>query len=944
MSSLLEKNGEIMERTQATILRLETDIKPESTALRDQVSLLSRSLQYTATLISKIEKKFGNSIPEDAELPSALREWTKSVELRQATALRVESIVTLRRIIVRFNQRLLWLSLSNDVAASVMDRDPSSGVFWFIEAFRENPFAVHSNPSTISLLRPPDGVKEIVVKAAAVLGQSWVDMMTVETLFPSILHNLFRQLHITTSRLLFAQDMGWTSEETDEQGCFESFLHRLSSDLQLMLAEDPPTFTVVFVGNQNAGKSTLINALVGDVDLLPAGAAGVTALPCRIVHVKGLDTPTLQIKVDLLNEKLLELRQKVAAASEEDPYDRDNIEFAEKLKRHEQYTLPERSYGAQEAHNTLTWVNEIIRFSEIHGIAYNTLSGDTWAVIETCIPGLADADTSIRFELIDTPGLEEESEQYEEWKSLTHEIIQRASVIVAVIAGKRFYNYSWRDIPQLISGISNKRATIVVVTHLDTMSEPARDEIKRSITKNFWPESKKDPSKAGDIVECSGMLALLLWSFRRYLDGLTQLPPLSELNAGPHSYISKWLFRHADLYKYLKDMAHLKELIKESEDFANMEQTKDLVFGHLMSATRLRNPPEGVKQISNDIQAVLTAMEHHMANLGLVPRDTSPLQGELDRLEAQAMDARELFEHGQKTLSETNDYLLQRTTANLRVELDACIKSAIEATQMKMDERAKKSEPLVFTRELDVQRFIDTIQKELLKQLLLLHDQTVHSIREELGPLYERTVTDILLALRTFDSQAHEWARLRASPVSCQFTQPPSTKTIDTSSFVEKRPEGVTFRAAQERILASMQKQWTKAPGDQSRSLEKLNPIFRVLIAAIALIPFSLSLLHRAWSPRYLLDLEGLQKALEETISAPWRDTLSTELQTILRQCMENAKGGFEWVLQKRLDEDQDRLRELHRPPDVDPGVLWNVICNYCNLVSALEALSSLQT
>ena len=215
--------------------------------------------------------------------------------------------------------------------------------------------------------------------------------------------------------------------------------------------------------------------------------------------------------------------------------------------------------------------------------------------------------------------------------------------------------------------------------------------------------------------------------------------------------------------------------------------------------------------------------------------------------------------------------------------------------------------------------------------------------RRTLGSELENSLGPVIREVATFDPEAEAKLRTLTSPPQPTFISPPPP-SINTAAMVEKKTEPLTFDAIQQRLAAKFSKsQSGNATGNE---LVKLSPIAKALVATISMISFALQkpFSHRPMATYYRMDLDDLRTSYKETMFVPWADAFSGELQKTLLVSNELGQKILEAAIENGLKASASNLQEIEvEPTEVLPSIAQGVLCNYCNMTAAYEALEALQ-
>jgi hypothetical protein len=190
--------------------------------------------------------------------------------------------------------------------------------------FPRHPFALRQENFSVSRI-PRDLLSSCSVSMMAA-GTRWLEQTVGIDRSPATLLRaqitLLETLWSETAVVLRDSELGWTAEQSNAKARFEVLRDQLDQDLRDEMVRQISKHRIVFVSSQNSGKSTFINALMGE-DILPTGREYmfdfailvdiridylVTTLCCQIVHDPERQAPELCINEEYWNSRLSILR------------------------------------------------------------------------------------------------------------------------------------------------------------------------------------------------------------------------------------------------------------------------------------------------------------------------------------------------------------------------------------------------------------------------------------------------------------------------------------------------------------------------------------------------------------------------------------------------------------------------------------------------------------
>jgi hypothetical protein len=231
--------------------------------------------------------------------------------------------------------------------------------------FSQHPFALRQENFSVS--RFPKGLLSHYSGPMMAAATSWLEQTVGIDRSPATLlraqSTLLETLWSETTAIMRDSELGWIAEQSDDKTRFEVLQDQLDQGLRDAIVRQTSPHRMVFVSSENSGKSTFINAVIGE-NILPTGceyifdfiilvdiriAGLVTALCCRIVHAPEFQVPELRIDEEYWNSRLSILRD--MRGEQQNPQLRDvSEEIKASLLEFEKPTfkLPGTSRGTEE--------------------------------------------------------------------------------------------------------------------------------------------------------------------------------------------------------------------------------------------------------------------------------------------------------------------------------------------------------------------------------------------------------------------------------------------------------------------------------------------------------------------------------------------------------------------------------------------------------------------
>ena len=266
------------------------------------------------------------------------------------------------------------------------------------------------------------------------------------------------------------------------------------------------TMTVAVVGTMKAGKSTLLNAIVGD-EILPSRETGMTAMPLVISHDAIPSQPELHIKnVEALNSASTSFFAAINAIITntgdtisgifESIGERDAAFLRKYFIDGDGWHFSEVTRGATEIRETLQVMNDLLRLCRHKEV--DTISPLEGIKTYADLPELrvnfsrftaVQSQVSIgKLAFIDTPGPNEAAQHH--LKEIVEEQLARASAIILVLNFTQLNTQADVDLQRQVSGLIEKypEQIHIVVNRYDDKDHNGMsvEELKSYVTDSLF--------------------------------------------------------------------------------------------------------------------------------------------------------------------------------------------------------------------------------------------------------------------------------------------------------------------------------------------------------------------------------------------------------------------------------------------------------------------------
>ncbi|KAG8850869.1 hypothetical protein FRB91_008729 [Serendipita sp. 411] len=688
--------------------------------------------------------------------------------------------------------------------------------------------------------------------------------------------------HLEMLRLLL---IGLPNSSLGSPGSFIQILEQIDGGIRdAILRRRRTVYSIVFAGAINAGKSTLLNMLIG-YELLPAATGPTTATPCRIQHVPGLEDPVLKFQLDDLNGALSEIREKrwidivkSMLSGEWKKSEPHRAQFFGDLKRRwsgipsrpwiqalEKFSSPTFAFlspvkGAPAIRQTLEDMNTLIRLCRLLLIGYERFSPSYWPSIAVEFLTLK-GDTSYgTFELIDIPGSSRPSDPYQ-WNELTRQALRAADMIVCLISLVDFDTSPWRQLASKIQETTNVPVSAVIVTKTDLVYRQEFDYYYSAIRSIFWRDEESDRK----ILVCTPLFGPSVHALFEFMRSRSEKPSYEEMNQAQFRPGIEKVFSGglADYERF--SFNALLEDIEGVAEWTGYENTISAMKKMLSQDLDALSVKEAARGLSNRLKAV----EHLIKELLVEAQKKhgTPTGTTQPDVRKQLVDGWNLkstqFQTAVKALAlEASKTIGEDTTQSVK----GALKQAGEEIGVTYEEVKGKPSDSVTIVEFSSAAKLDAY-------LGICRNSLIESIREIESGKLSQLAQDIQRARDThfssFYQQIGEWDPILEGHL-LPTSYPPAKNDLDLdfrdiATFSPEKSKVysfmLAFKAVQEHILGII-----TADGDGARRPTELTLISRIVLKIAASIPFILGLpywVHKSSTTLYTLQLSKLYNYLD---------------------------------------------------------------------------------
>lgn len=286
------------------------------------------------------------------------------------------------------------------------------------------------------------------------------------------------------------------------------------------------TMTVAVVGTMKAGKSTLLNAIMGD-EILPSRETGMTAVPVRISHAAGLRQPELYLHG---NTSFNRAWKALAAKLREIEREKGDVSHVLKLVgekdaealRHAlldpgEFSFRDKVVGRKEVRHCLQLLNDLLRLcghSEVNVesplSAISTFEDLPELQVEFSRFTAGDSSLGIgRLAFIDTPGPDEAAQHH--LKEIVNQQLSQASAIILVLNFTQLNTQADADLRKQVTQLvmDHPDQIHIVVNRFDqrdhnSMSE---EQLRSHVTDRLFPDAELPTDRVLPVSSRKSLLA-----------------------------------------------------------------------------------------------------------------------------------------------------------------------------------------------------------------------------------------------------------------------------------------------------------------------------------------------------------------------------------------------------------------------------------------------------
>lgn len=441
------------------------------------------------------------------------------------------------------------------------------------------------------------------------------------------------------------------------------------------------------VGTMKAGKSTVINAIVGR-ELMPNRNTPMTALPTLIRHQSNPNHAVLRLEVEAVNQFLSEIKNKLPSQKElQNIFEIEYLlKLAEKIGKNQAFQFKKEYQGAENVIVGLSALNDLVRLSQILGNKVKEFPPFPFEeyrniqhLPEICLPFeqfLTQENQSShagKLSLLDTPGPNEAGQHT--LKRMLNEQLKRSSAVLLIL-----------DYTQLGS-----EATDEVKRQIDQLPNIEADRL-------FIAVNKYDQKDANSLDE-SGV--------KKAVKGLLKNIKIEEENIFPISARNAYLAnRMASLLASakkpsLQEIKDTKGCYKWVEDFANLalgptwekkwdKQSEEEIKEDIINIRETSFFPVLMKKAIESLwkKAPYIAMESTLANIEGVFEESKKYfkiqYSILNKSNKELLDMQKTLESLKKNIQDLEKqngpsiYMLGKKNKEIRKEVEAEIKKYSE--------------------------------------------------------------------------------------------------------------------------------------------------------------------------------------------------------------------------------------------------------------------------
>ena len=447
-------------------------------------------------------------------------------------------------------------------------------------------------------------------------------------------------------------------------------------------------FSVAVVGTMKAGKSTTINAIVGQ-EILPNRTDAMTSIPTVVTHKKGQKEPKLSLhSYQVFNDLITEIKSH--KINEQENFDKATKKVLKEIK--EKLTINENYLGRAEIFEALRVINDLMRVAKVVGVEapYSKLKKSSdFPKIEVEFSYLQDKEdlSNAKFSLMDTPGPKEFG-QSEELRAIADTQIKNASAVMLVVDYTQISGESSHQLKEQVEQaikFLGKDKIFILLNKFDEDTKQGEKKGYAGAIDDFINKFSKGSFDEGKIFPISGRDA-----FYASL-GLTELRAFGKIDK-----TKEWVETFGKIVigrRWEKTISDKDEVIEYCNDALDdsyfNKPMKDIIdfsyknskFGVVESALyTIKGLNKEFKDETN------TAINAYTVTLSQLEEEIRTIKEDTQKIKTVSADITESFKREQESIEKDIQSILSEKTEEFNNKIDVFYNNALDDISRSMEE------------------------------------------------------------------------------------------------------------------------------------------------------------------------------------------------------------------------------------------------------------------
>ncbi|OBZ66419.1 Clamp-binding protein CrfC [Grifola frondosa] len=783
--------------------------------------------------------------------------------------------------------------------------------------------------------------------------------------------------------------------------CAHLFEIRDNVEKELM-RDKTKTFSIAFCGMVKAGKSLFLNALMGRM-LLPSDELPSTAWPCRVRHVKGQQTPNLDIDAAYFQNAIDSLqRHHFGAMMENYRPPKDSNIFAailddipdtlgdsrsvgtdeqalklmtrkrevyknwidlhpttkSNLLRFEKagYRIPERASGEEHVLDLLAQVNDVIRLCRRLNVELPKERPRSWPLLEIEFEALRDEKFEGDFEFIDLPGIGESHNEFHSFEDLIKRVAKEVNAVIPIVSFKEVSKDDWRQqLPELIKSGLGRPPELVLCTHLDQVVKDRVEQQVASVAKAFWP-------KHGDaqrrVLRCSSRMGMSARALLRLsMHGKPVFKDIWIANSIEYDCAEKILGAHkSELTFQNLDAGVWKKAVEEQLGRSELQESIKRIVTDMVMSSHHRTLMEEGARLSKQLHKAITNQHRKLLTMRRSEEEREKAYAEFEEVRQKyqevlgewslnssrnQLQSTERFQAAYKRLEPQG-----RSSASLALE--NTVKS-IKGSPAGRQRIETTDEELTFHSVSTAEMFLQQVQIDLNRSLSKLKRDFVSFVRRLANMSREEHFASLRSKIQVFISNDVQ-AELKEEIIDELNERGATVETLTLSSIRRKMMHTVATSRFRVSLVARDDREAIPEAftgGErQDVEYEQLGFMLRAPIAVIAAVPWLLG--SAIWpfmkrTEKLVLNKQAFLEELDNHVIRPFFDALQQEGQTTLEEMMVKSSDAARNAVKDALAMEEQRYERDPQQRPTSTAAVALTVGTLLNFIASEAALLKLQ-